>query len=235
MTDWCKIDSGLDANPKIRRAGREGREVFLFVLRRVRACDNAGWIPIANIDPAYLADMLMMSESDASRGVTACRDAGLLYVEAEKCLVCGWTDAWGKRPATDAERQQKRRDSKKKTDDVTERHEASVTVRDSHVGEERRGEEKRVSKRASKPAVTVMPADWQPKDSHRTKATELRVNLADQAERFKNHHGAKGSVFADWDLAFHTWLRNSVDFGRGGSGAPAPPSPLFEARRKVLT
>lgn len=31
---WCKVASDLDSDPKIRRAGRLGREVFLFVLRR---------------------------------------------------------------------------------------------------------------------------------------------------------------------------------------------------------
>lgn len=31
-------------------------------------------------------------------------------------------------------------------------------------------------------------------------------------EAFKNHHQAKGSVFADWDAAWRTWVNNQVAF-----------------------
>ena len=33
-----------------------------------------------------------------------------------------------------------------------------------------------------------------------------------QFERFKSHHGAKGSVFASWDQAWQTWVLNQARF-----------------------
>jgi hypothetical protein len=52
-------------------------------------------------------------------------------------------------------------------------------------------------------------------------------------ERFRDHHLSKGSKFDDWQAAWGTWVRNSVDFGRSRS----PPQPenfldVYERERK---
>lgn len=44
------------------------------------------------------------------------------------------------------------------------------------------------------------------------------VGVADQFERFLDHHRAKGSVFRDWDAAWRTWVRNGVDFQNKAKG-----------------
>lgn len=31
-------------------------------------------------------------------------------------------------------------------------------------------------------------------------------------EHFKNHHGGKGTVMADWDKVWYTWVRNEIKF-----------------------
>ena len=41
---------------------------------------------------------------------------------------------------------------------------------------------------------------------------------AEQLERFRLHHGASGSRFKDWDLAWMKWCRNAKDFTRGKQG-----------------
>jgi hypothetical protein len=34
----------------------------------------------------------------------------------------------------------------------------------------------------------------------------------DEFERFADYHRAKGSVFANWDAAWRTWVRNGIKF-----------------------
>jgi hypothetical protein len=59
---------------------------------------------------------------------------------------------------------------------------------------------------------TAMPADWAPNDKHREIASELNLDCDAKAVDFHDHHTAKGSLFADWDAAFRTWLRNAPSF-----------------------
>lgn len=58
-----------------------------------------------------------------------------------------------------------------------------------------------------------IPEDYSPKESHVAKAKTKGLSLSDELEGFKDFHTGKGSVMADWDAAFHTWLRNSTRFG----------------------
>jgi hypothetical protein len=66
-----------------------------------------------------------------------------------------------------------------------------------------------------------LPEEWSPNEAHATKAETLGLALAEQAEAFREYHGGKGTVLADWDLGFHTWLRNAVRFARGPTPTPA--------------
>lgn len=232
--NWCKVDAALDTNPKIIKAGRLGREVFLFILRRIKIRDNDGWVPLDDIDPEYVARVLGMPVTEARDGVTAVRDASLVVVEGGKCAVSGWDEDWGKRPQTQAQRAAKYRNKEKNQPTVTERHDANVTRHASHAVEERRIEEKislptpRKRKAKTKREEIDCPPDWKPTESHLAKARELGLDCADQAERFRLRHGSKGTQFADWNLAFHTWLRNAKDFARGrGGGSPGSQGSLL--------
>lgn len=81
-----------------------------------------------------------------------------------------------------------------------------------------------------------MPDGWQPRDHERNKAGEMGLNCDREAERFRDHHTARGSVFADWDAAFRTWLGNALRF-QGSSRAPAfsPSSSGNGGVRAILT
>lgn len=58
-----------------------------------------------------------------------------------------------------------------------------------------------------------IPEGYSPKESHIAKAREKGLSLSDELESFTNFHTGKGSVMADWDAAFHTWLGNASRFG----------------------
>jgi hypothetical protein len=59
---------------------------------------------------------------------------------------------------------------------------------------------------------TDIPEDWHPHAKHLEKAQALGLNVDLLAESFAEWHAAKGNQFADWDLAFFTWIRNAPQF-----------------------
>lgn len=58
----------------------------------------------------------------------------------------------------------------------------------------------------------ALPPDWKPNEGHHAQAKRDGLNVELEAEQFRDHHTAKGSVMLDWDAAFRTWLRNAVKF-----------------------
>jgi hypothetical protein len=143
---WCKVASNLDSHPKIRKAGRNGREVFLFALRRNAEPGNPipGQIGADELDPDYLSDMLLVTRDEAVTGVTAAVTAGLLRKTDAGYLIVGFDQSWGRTGSSGRERTAKWRESKKAEKSVTDVTSRDVT--ESHgdardAGEERRGEE----------------------------------------------------------------------------------------------
>lgn len=66
-----------------------------------------------------------------------------------------------------------------------------------------------------KKAARPMPQPFPMTDKHKAFAVERGIvaQAAEyQFERFKSHHGAKGSVFASWDQAWQTWVLNQARF-----------------------
>lgn len=119
---WCKVASNLDTHPKIRKAGRLGREVFLFALRRNAEPGNPipGRIPCDELEPGYLCDMLQMPCDEAVTGVTSAVTAGLLVREGDCYLIAAWKEGWGKTKSAGADRTAKWRQNRQ-LQDVTSR------------------------------------------------------------------------------------------------------------------
>ena len=81
-----------------------------------------------------------------------------------------------------------------------------------------------------------------PTDAHRTKASELNLDCDLEAEKFSEHHMARGTVMLDWNRAFFTWLRKAPEFRRGPSrqatdafSAQMSRVRELEAKEKLLT
>ena len=106
---FAKVDTHLDSHPKVRRAGRNGREVFLFVLRKNAAVDRGGRVSASYVEPAYLADQLMTSESEARDGLDRAVAAGLLCLDDDDVIISGWDEDWSRRPLDDSERKARQR------------------------------------------------------------------------------------------------------------------------------
>ena len=135
---FCQVDAHLDTNPKIRKAGRNGREIFLFILRRVVIARTDGEVSLRFVDPEYLADQLMMTPNDAADGLASAVTAGLLALlsDAKTVKVVGWSKEWGYFAKTGAERQAKHAAAKSAKSNepltATDADPSSMTSRDEN-------------------------------------------------------------------------------------------------------
>lgn len=51
-----------------------------------------------------------------------------------------------------------------------------------------------------------IPDSWEPNDTHQAKANEKNLDLAHEAETFRNHAQAHDRRLVDWDAGFRNWL-----------------------------
>ena len=233
---FAQMCAALDSNRKIMKAGRDGRDVFLWVLRQIALRASEGWIPAREVqDAEWLSRVLMCKPKEARDGLTRALEAELLAIDGDRCIAVGWTPSHGRTSQSGAERQARYKD-RKRPETVTTGDaqvtapspgDAEVTAGDEVTQGRKEGRKKGTKERTS---PTRLPADWGPNDGHRAKCVELGVNCIDQAERFRLHHGSKGTEFVDWSLAFHTWIRNTKDFRRSGNTVLP-----FIDRKKALT
>ncbi len=218
MTSWCKVAADLDCHPKIRKAGRDGREVFLFILRRNAMGDYEGRLPVLNVDPDYLADQLMMDEVTVRNGLSRACNAGLLRVTDRHVLINGWESEWSKTAMSVAERQARHRKKLKEEEELAansngaSRDVTGVTVEESRLDKKRIEE----SVRAASPRNHTIPDSWKPSDSEQNRKAEATakargVNLETELERMRDWSkgsGSKGKK-ADWDATWRNWTRSA--------------------------
>jgi hypothetical protein len=58
---------------------------------------------------------------------------------------------------------------------------------------------------------TQLPSDWQPSPANILHAATKGLTdkeISDEADRFRDHHWACGSVMSDWDAAWRKWVSN---------------------------
>lgn len=183
---FAKVAAALDANRKIRRAGRDGRDVYLWVLRQVAQRDSDGEIPADDLqDAEYLAWQLMCSEDEARAGVARAVDARLISFDGGVCMVVGWNEEWGRRPLTPAQRAARYRQNHRDTpENSSGADSASRTESDRHFdsdasrrrGEESRGEKKRGEEtRAATPALAPLALELESPGTAKRRAPKVRA------------------------------------------------------------
>lgn len=113
--EWIPLDARFYDNAKIRAAGRNGREVFIYVLcvNRIERCDGTLPAPTAarHLIPVRLAAKLGLTEQEAAEGLDRCAALGVDLVTKNgdgSVSIVGWNDEWWPAP-TSTERSRKRR------------------------------------------------------------------------------------------------------------------------------
>jgi hypothetical protein len=93
--------------------------------------------------------------------------------------------------------------------------------------------------RAAKPRTTPFPEGAVLSDEGLAYALSKGLSeeqARDEWEGFAAHHKAKGSVFADWNAAWQTWVRNAIRFAseRAGRSGPVPGAPQKHWRAAAM-
>jgi hypothetical protein len=147
---FAKLDAGFYRNPKIRKAGPLGRDVFVFLLCTNADRDSSGIIPASFVEPWYLSDSIQRPESDVVAGLQRAKDAGLIdELEDGSVRLLGWDAEWARRPMTGAERVAKHRKGNVTDNPVTAAPlhvTPNVTSNGCNAEEKIREEEKREEK-----------------------------------------------------------------------------------------
>ena len=106
---------------------------------------------------------------------------------------------------------------------------------DKHVTrEEKRREEKKEipsvtdvtgGKPAKKSKRSQVPDNFYPNDANLHSFDFHKLNLGDEIGKFMDYHQSKGSVMADWQAAWRTWVGNAIRFS-----AKSKPAETFKER-----
>lgn len=72
-------------------------------------------------------------------------------------------------------------------------------------------------------AVSI-PDNWVPSDANIDYALSKQLTqeeIQHEADRFRDHHLAKGTTFKNWDAGWRTWIGNAIKYNRGRGMAQA--------------
>jgi hypothetical protein len=75
---------------------------------------------------------------------------------------------------------------------------------------------------------TQLPADFVPDASK----LDRKFSYESEAQRFRDHHQARGSTMADWSAAWRTWCHNALRFSKP-NGANGGANPTGVAMREL--
>lgn len=93
-------------------------------------------------------------------------------------------------------------------------------------------QKKSIPEKRQRPEVPL-PEGWVPNERNITDAEARQFSAQetnDEADRFRNHHTARGTRFRDWDAAWRTWLGNARRFAGGGMAGKAAPGGRGQGR-----
>lgn len=110
---------------------------------------------------------------------------------------------------------------------------------DTDTDKEKREAKASPEKKARRRPELPLPDGWVPSDRNIADAEARNFTsreIDENAERFRNHHHAKGTRYRDWDAAWRTWLGNARRFSATrNTGASGGHSALFAGFHRAAT
>lgn len=76
-------------------------------------------------------------------------------------------------------------------------------------GETEKEREKETEAEPARRRRQQLPPDFYPNETGINAAGQKGINVAIELEKFRNYHQGKGSVMADWQAAWRTWVGNA--------------------------
>lgn len=85
----------------------------------------------------------------------------------------------------------------------------------------------RETKKSSKPRLTAMTEDWQPKTENldRIREKHPHLDIQREIENFRDHYISKGEKRADWNASLRTWMRNAEKWSKTHQPHPSAEFP----------
>lgn len=68
---------------------------------------------------------------------------------------------------------------------------------------------------------TRLPDDWEPSETHRTRAAEEGLDVDREAVKFRSYYEATDKKMVRWNAAFTTWLIKGGEYAKRDAGKPA--------------
>ncbi|WP_167198004.1 hypothetical protein [Brevibacterium pigmentatum] len=211
---WGKIDDKLYSSPKWMTVSKGGKALWVSAL---------SWCMAQLTDGAVTKQtcfMLGASTKDARSLV----EAGLWDETPNGYQFHDWLDYQPSRQQVLAEREsarQRQQRARDKASSSRKRHGVTNTVTHGEVQPLVTGD---VTVPPTRPVPTPIesatgrkrPArplspDWVPTDTHRAKASEHRINLPAEVEKFRNWAESKDERKANWNAAFTNWLIRTAE------------------------
>lgn len=225
--DWLKMSVNLPDKPEVWQiAGTLGIEADSVVGKLLRVW---AWFDSHTEDGNALG--VTYSLVDRVAGVNGF---------AEAMAFAGWLEQQGsilhlpnfdrhngktaKNRALANERVAKHRKSNADSNASSNADSVTANVTKTVTREEKRREDIEARKRASK-----LPEDFTPNETGVRLALEAGIGVERELAQFRDHHTAKATKMADWQAGWRTWVRNAVQFGRGGKPANDDPYGLRTA------
>jgi len=242
---WFKFHTqDWRADPALRMCSPAARGLWADMLSLMHEADPYGHLLVGGIAPsdAQLARLLSIDETLI----------GSLIGDLSANCVFSRTDAgviFSRRMVRDAEESNKGRDhiSKRWGNSTKSRGVTSSPIRGANRGPIGKNDAEPITKSQSQSQSNT--ASLRSAAAHRKTRIEKDAPFSERAreiaasknfvngsaegvwEAFRDYHVANGSLFADWDAAWRTWLRNQDRFApRGSMRASRPDTSAIIAR-----
>lgn len=220
---WFKVDDNLAFHHKVVAAGNAAMGLWV----------RAGALCAQQLTDGFVPDH-MITALDGRKHVRRLVEVGLWTAVEGGYQFHEWTERQPTRESVEADREAARqrmkalrsggRSSRERSEDVRANNaRSSGAVRDPRPDPTRPSS----SKRTTSPRAAGLPDTWQPSTAHRALAAERRINIDEEADKFRDWVASKGETRKDWEATFRNWIRNArPTLAAVPTDAPPAPVPL---------